>query len=484
MKRILLFTMMCLFGLFSLNAQETITIGEGSSQNFSLPIDVYSGNSFSQQSYSKDEIIAAGGEAGIITSLQYNVMQIMTTTPCRTLRVFIENIETEQEITFTSKGTRYHQLSNLDGLVYEGDHTFVKGWNEIVFQTPFTYTGNHLLITILDDSEGTDGNDIYFTTDSKVDYIDGAQVSWATAYSSKTDPTAIANANPSNSRNNIKLTFAESGEGGDEGDDELLTQGPVTIGSGDATNYRMPARTASNYTISQQIYQASEINAIGNISKIAFRLSLGTDTEERNWSIYLQNTDRSTIDANSWFTVDNDDLFFDGTVNLNAEWVEIEFDKDFEYTGENLMLCVYDKTGSNNWNDLPFYNYATTNTAISVYGNNAYDPANMTGGTVRAFNNQIQLTFAEEGEGGDEPEPTPTPTPSSVIASLTICCAANLLPNALAKLAELLAANAEPPVRIVAAIIADILRNWVPASCFAIHPLTASCASSPPKVSA
>ena len=217
MKRILLFTMMCLFGLFSLNAQETISIGNGDVENYNVPIEAYYLCSYSQQSYSKDEIAAAGGEAGTITSIQYKVKGIATEITTRKLRVFIENVETEQEITFNSNTKKYHQLSNLDGLVYEGNYTFADGWNEIVFQTPFVYTGNHILITVLDDTKDSDNADIYFAIHSKSGYVDETAVNWTANGNSKDviDPTTIDFGMPNAIRNDIKLTFAEGGEGGE-----------------------------------------------------------------------------------------------------------------------------------------------------------------------------------------------------------------------------------------------------------------------------
>ena len=223
MKRILLFTMMCLFGLFSLNAQETISIGDGDVSNYNVPIEAFYLCSYSQQSYSKDEIAAAGGEAGTITSIQYKVKQIDTEITTRKLRVFIENVETEQEITFNSNTKKYHQLSNLDGLVYEGDYTFVDGWNEIVFQTPFVYTGNHILITVLNDTKDSDNLDIYFAIHNKSEYVDGTAVNWTANGNSSDviDPTAIEFGMPNAVRNDIKLTFAEGGEGGETPDPSI-----------------------------------------------------------------------------------------------------------------------------------------------------------------------------------------------------------------------------------------------------------------------
>ena len=168
----------------------------------------------------------------------------------------------------------------------------------------------------------------------------------------------------------------------------------ISIGSGTSSGYRTPINTDQPYSISQQIYSSSEIGKeSGKISKIAFRWASST-AETRNLSIYMQNTTQSSMGG--FVPMTDSDKVFDGQVDINTEWVEITFTSKFNYTGGNVLLCVYDKTGS--WGvQSKFYNYATSATAVSAQGSGAYDPANLSGGTVRNFNNQIQLTFAAEG---------------------------------------------------------------------------------------
>ena len=101
MKKLLLFVIACTLGLFgTVRAQETITIGDGQQSNYSLPIEAYYLNTYSQQSYTMDEIAAAGGEAGTIKSIAFYVSAVATEITTRDLRVYLNNIETEQEVTF------------------------------------------------------------------------------------------------------------------------------------------------------------------------------------------------------------------------------------------------------------------------------------------------------------------------------------------------------------------------------------------------
>ena len=168
----------------------------------------------------------------------------------------------------------------------------------------------------------------------------------------------------------------------------------ISIGSGNSSGYRTPINTDQPYSVSQQIYSADEIGkGAGKISKIAFRW-VAASTETRNLSVYMQNTTQSSFGG--WIPLTDNDKVFDGEVNINSEWVEITFTTKFDYTGGNLLLCVYDKTGT--WGlKSNFYNYTTSSTTISAQGGNPYDLSNMSGGTVRNFNNQIKLTFTAAG---------------------------------------------------------------------------------------
>ena len=219
MKKLLLFVIACTLGLFgAVNAQETITIGNESQTNYSLPIEVYFPYSISQQSYSKTEIADAGGYAGNITSVAFKTGDEYSA-GVRKLRVFMTNIDTENEVTFDYVGNGYYSLPNLDGLVFEGEVNFVgSAWNTIEFQTPFAYNGNHLLITVADDT-GENQNDIYFAVHQKTAYdANNNSINWAAnvGLQAPADPTSNISAGANGVRNQIQLTFSAAGEGGGE----------------------------------------------------------------------------------------------------------------------------------------------------------------------------------------------------------------------------------------------------------------------------
>ena len=73
-------------------------------------------------------------------------------------------------------------------------------------------------------------------------------------------------------------------------------------------------------------------------------------------------------------------------------WYTINFGQAFNYTGGNLVLAVYDKTGeSNTQNFHHFYKFDVIGRALSMNGTDAYDMLNLTTGEERAFVSQIRF---------------------------------------------------------------------------------------------
>ena len=147
-------------------------------------------------------------------------------------------------------------------------------------------------------------------------------------------------------------------------------------------NGYLPSNEYYNYSVSQQIYTASEINASkGIIKSIAFR-QRGTVSGTRNLAVYMLNTDETAFaDNRSWVALSSENLVFSGNVTypaVDAEWCQIDLQTPFEYNGTNILLCVVDNTGTYS-SDITFDTYETTEQrAIYVYNDNAsYNVANL-----------------------------------------------------------------------------------------------------------
>ena len=178
--------------------------------------------------------------------------------------------------------------------------------------------------------------------------------------------------------------------------------GDVTIGSGTTTSNGayLPTYAYYNYSLTQQIYTASEVGSAGTITKVAFKVSNSKSTT-RTLDVYLSHTSSSSFSSNTgWISQSTSYRVYSGSVTFNASgWTTITLSTPFEYNGSsNLLLTVDDNTGSyvsSSSNSPQFYTYsASSNSAIYKYNDDTnYNPASMsTSGTRIAYKNQVVFT--------------------------------------------------------------------------------------------
>ncbi len=172
-----------------------------------------------------------------------------------------------------------------------------------------------------------------------------------------------------------------------------ITEIGTCTGGGDY----LPVNSSSNYSISQQIYTASEINRTGTISGISF-YNAGT-SQIRNYDMYLVHTNKTTFSDNvDWVAVTPADLVFSGPIELTAgSWTEFALDVPFNYNGtENLLLVMNDKTGTSA-PGIGCHTFHTTELqAIYAYRNGSgYDPMfpNNIIGDYNSEKNCVRLNF-------------------------------------------------------------------------------------------
>ncbi|MBQ2574084.1 MAG: fibronectin type III domain-containing protein, partial [Bacteroidales bacterium] len=167
----------------------------------------------------------------------------------------------------------------------------------------------------------------------------------------------------------------------------------ILIGSVTSTSSYLPSHSNYNYSLTQQIYTATEIGGAYNFSNIDFYNAGSTKT--RNFDVYLVNTDKASFDSNSdWITVTENDKVFSGSVVMTAGvWTTITFTSDFYYDGvSNLAVIVDDNTGSYS-SGMSCRVFTATGQAIYNYSDGTnYNPLSPSGsGTVSNLKNQIRL---------------------------------------------------------------------------------------------
>ena len=119
------------------------------------------------------------------------------------------------------------------------------------------------------------------------------------------------------------------------------------------TSKNVPVFCANKWAISQQFYTAEEIcKAGGTIESIAFKTAEIEEEAEkypftRNLIIYMVNSEEHAVAGNTMKRMSVSDQVFAGDVVFSYNtWVTIDIE-DFEYTGNNLLICVNDVTGTN-----------------------------------------------------------------------------------------------------------------------------------------
>ena len=135
---------------WAVNAQETtVTIGDGTQSAYQLPVNTYYNYSLTQQIYTADEITAAGGSAGTISSISF-YYTYSTGYTMSGVQVYMLNTDKEK---FEST-TDMVAVSAADK-VFEGTFTLsANSWSTITLDEEFEYEGGNLLICFFDPTNG------------------------------------------------------------------------------------------------------------------------------------------------------------------------------------------------------------------------------------------------------------------------------------------------------------------------------------------
>ena len=201
----------------------------------------------------------------------------------------------------------------------------------------------------------------------------------------------------------------------------LRAQEEIAIGSGDGAINYSPTYVDSYYSVTQQIFTASEMqNKSGKITSVAFKCTSRSAT--RTFKVYMLNTDKTSFaDGTDWVAVAESDLVYEGSVSFaTGEWTTITFDTPFTYKKDkNVLLCVNDVTGM--YQGL-VTKYASEGKSESrMLYKNAYSEVlatNLSGvsGTVKSDVNQVIFTLVDDGSG-EELDPAPNaPTNLTAVA--------------------------------------------------------------------
>ena len=175
---------------------------------------------------------------------------------------------------------------------------------------------------------------------------------------------------------------------------ECLVMDKVCFEDGTAGSSYIPVSNSSNYSFSQQLFLASELNnAPMDIKKIAFEYKYSTAmTAKTNVDIYLGHTAQNSFVTNtSWVTYSNLQKVYTGSLNCHQGWNTFVLDSTFHYNGvDNLVLVLDDNSGSSNGSTSYTFAYKSQSpNYMSLYYYNAStnpDPQSPPTATTRSQN--------------------------------------------------------------------------------------------------
>ena len=175
--------------------------------------------------------------------------------------------------------------------------------------------------------------------------------------------------------------------------------------------YYLPVYEYKPYSITQQIYLESDFEGkTGNIKSVSFKFGNSRDEMTRQWEVYMKPTSKSELTA-SFESLTDATKVYDGPVVMSGikdEWVTIDFTTSYPYSGGNVLLYVYDKSGvklSSTYHT--FYAFNTTNRSAYLSSDYALDMSSQMSGYVRSNTNQVRFEI-------EASEPSVKITPESI----------------------------------------------------------------------
>lgn len=179
----------------------------------------------------------------------------------------------------------------------------------------------------------------------------------------------------------------------------------VLVGTADMTVEYFPVYNLYDYSLTQEIYTASEIGTPGSISSIAYYRIPRTNVEPqynvpvtRNIEVYLVHTSKDAFESyQDMISVSESDKVFSGEVTFGLdEWTTVTLDKPFDYNGtDNLCIVVNDKTGAWVSCSMHFKMYTSTQQSLVSFADgtvfDATNPPHDNGVKTKTFKNQIKL---------------------------------------------------------------------------------------------
>ncbi|MBR4391839.1 MAG: T9SS type A sorting domain-containing protein [Bacteroidales bacterium] len=184
----------------------------------------------------------------------------------------------------------------------------------------------------------------------------------------------------------------------------------ITIGEGSGMTAQVPFNTFYNYSFTEQLFLASEIEFEGYIKAVKFRIAYSYNSEHSSdIVVYMKNVSRNTFANGADFEpVTEEDMVFSGSWTIPAhvdDWITITFDTPFHYNGTDNLLIAIDENSDDY--AIRYFKYSVVDNSVLSYGSdtdnpNPYDLGSFSGmmevGSQRA---NIKLVFGSVADVAD-----------------------------------------------------------------------------------
>ena len=149
-----------------------------------------------------------------------------------------------------------------------------------------------------------------------------------------------------------------------------LNEGCNIVGHWTKKDCYFPINTFYNYSITQQIYTQSEIGQTGLINSISFKYGYRESFSMAGVMMYMKITDKVSfggVSASYFEPMTDADKVFEGTISATGSgWVTINLSHQFNYTGGNLIVCLYDQTNGRPGSGAHKFYYTPTDNYTSL----------------------------------------------------------------------------------------------------------------------
>ena len=344
-----------------------VTIGseESNANSYYTPVNNYYNYSLSETIIDAEEI---GGPLNI-SSLSYYYSYDSPSTSKTNCTIYLQPTT---KTVFTDASDIVPLNLNTAVMVYSGSLNCSMGWNEFVFNTPFEYDGTSNLLVIVDDNSGQYNSSSYTF---RVSPSNGVKtITW---YSDNNNPdvtnltTFSGNTNYIYNRALMKLAGCPP-----------CTEAVVEIGNVESSTSenQIPFNCYYNYSLSETIIQADEIDGPMEISGISYKYA-STDTpttskygikiwiKPTNKNAFASNSDVEILDASAV-------LVYDGTPAIAQGWNDIVFDTPFSYNGDgNIMVIVNDTVNGYDGSNYKFNTAPCSGNLTLAWYSDSYVPS-------------------------------------------------------------------------------------------------------------